>query len=230
MVVDDNVRTLRSIGAMLRRRGFETAEYSRSQDCIAALTDELEPVAALVDVILDAGTFGANVVRVLRNTTRRHTPTILMSGWTLDDAPFRLPLRELDAAWMQKPLDDARLELFLANAAASWALPPNSPLNSVVNEVIRRFDLNAQEARIVGQMAAGSTRFELSTDLAISSNTVKSQVKGLLARTQLDNVDQVAALLLRLLSGSASLPDPQPVSMLEDSAKRANACPRLAPA
>ncbi len=208
MVVDDNHRTLNAIGGMIRRHGFETVEYLRSEDCLAALSiEKISPIAALIDVILDGGRLGTEIVGALRASTQRHTPVILMSGWTLDAAPFRLPLGEQNVVWMQKPLDVKIVDPFLANAAASWALPLGSPLVGIVGEMVRRFSLNSQEARIVGQIASGSTRFELATHLALSNNTVKWQVKGLLAKTRLESVDQVAALLLRLLSGSATLPD-----------------------
>lgn len=71
-----------------------------------------------------------------------------------------------------------------------------------MTKISLRYGLLPQEARIVGQLATGSSRASLPDDLGVSRDTVKWQIKRLLARVEVGDTTDLVALLLRTIGES----------------------------
>jgi FixJ family two-component response regulator len=203
LVVDDNVRVLNAVSALLRRRGFVSIAYSSLASSLQAISEmAVAPEAAILDLWFPQGRLGTEVACALRARFDTKVPIAIMTGYsigvTCEDA----------AGWVgmvthlyEKPISGTVLDPFLAVAAGSSALsgPGAHATRNAVARICMQYQLAPQEARIVGQLAAGSTRSTLPEDLGISVNTVKGQIRTLLTKTGLSSTDELVGLILRLI-------------------------------
>jgi len=77
---------------------------------------------------------------------------------------------------------------------------PGAPLTEMLHGL---FDLTPAEARVARSLAAGLSIEEISTQSAISRETVRTQLKGVMAKTATSR----QAELVRLLAGASPLPE-----------------------
>jgi DNA-binding CsgD family transcriptional regulator len=84
----------------------------------------------------------------------------------------------------------------LTRSAGVLLLTPLTVPNAPPVELIRSlFDLTPAEARVARGLAAGDTVDEIASGAAVSSNTVRAQVRGILEKTGLHRQVEVVALL-----------------------------------
>jgi DNA-binding CsgD family transcriptional regulator len=99
------------------------------------------------------------------------------------------------------PIRGTARDLFVRCAGLLVLTPvalPNAPPVELIQSL---FDLSPAEARVARHLAAGSTVGEIASTDGVSSNTVRTQVRGVLGKTGLRRQTEVVALL-----GGVTLP------------------------
>ena len=183
---------------MLQRRRVESltfGSFAAGKDAIANMAHS--PNGALIDLTLERGHSGINLARTLR-TQFPATTVALSSGYPVDSSTSETII-SLGAQFIQKPISGETCRDFIA-AVTLNSLPLHAALRRALLELCIAHDLGAQEARIVGRLAAGSTRARLARDLDMSDNTVKFQIRSLLAKTGMEDTSDVLADVLRRMS------------------------------
>jgi DNA-binding CsgD family transcriptional regulator len=74
-------------------------------------------------------------------------------------------------------------------------MPVAAPSAPSIEVVMNLFDLTPAEARVARGLAAGRTVDDLADDNAVSPNTVRAQVRGVLEKTGCQRQVDVVALL-----------------------------------
>ena len=109
------------------------------------------------------------------------------------------PVRDADAeATMVAHVIPVRLsarDIFLRCAAVLAMTPVTAPRAPPVELVQSLFDLTPAEARVARSLASGRTVEDIASDGGVSLNTVRTQVRGVLAKTGCDRQVEVVALL-----------------------------------
>jgi len=109
------------------------------------------------------------------------------------------PLRDADAeAAMVAHVIPIRLsarDIFLRCAAVMAIMPVAAPQAPPVELVQSLFDLTPAEARVARSLASGKTVEDIASDGGVSLNTVRTHVRGVLAKTGCDRQAEVVALL-----------------------------------
>lgn len=202
VVVDDNRQTLHGLDVILRRRGFESQPFSTFANASSAIESMPGPPnAAVIDLCLDHGHFGFELAFKIRRKFDSRIPIAIMTGYAIDTASLIERVREVDGTLLEKPLTPSVYGRFLLDAAIS-PLRLRHVVRDAVIRLAERHSLVPQECRILGQLAAGSSRADLHHDLGMSSDTVKWQMKGLLAKTGTGDAIELTGLLLREISKS----------------------------
>jgi DNA-binding CsgD family transcriptional regulator len=109
------------------------------------------------------------------------------------------PLRDADAeAAMVAHVIPIRLsarDIFLRCAAVLAIMPVAAPQAPPIELVQSLFDLTPAEARVARSLASGKTVEDIASDGGVSLNTVRTHVRGVLAKTGCDRQAEVVALL-----------------------------------
>lgn len=194
LLVDDNETVIATSSRFVRRRGFEplvATTYERTLRVLETLGRA--PTAAILDVYLGGGHTGFEVLDLLRRRFEDPVPAVLLTGYDLDE--IRPLADEFNVETIRKPAPIPRLDDFLVSVTVTSVLWRNHSYATVVERFCRVHRLCCQEARIVACLANGSTRANLPEELEISANTLKSQIKRLLAKLQQSSMEGVEAML-----------------------------------
>jgi FixJ family two-component response regulator len=203
LVVDDSRRVTRAVESSLRRRGFEPVTYSTFKDACAAITAmRSPPVAGLLDVCLDDGKLGFEVADVVRKTFSEPIPLMMITGYKVETLVLQDTARELGLELREKPFTTEHLDPFLARAAALFPMWSKPTFHAALSAICNQYALVAQEARIVGQLAAGSTRATLARDLAICNDTLKSQIRSLLNKMEAKDTNEIVSRILQMVGST----------------------------
>lgn len=211
ILVDDDQRVLAGLERVISRAGFVAAGFSKLEaalEMVRALS--AEPAAAIIDVYLERGRLGLELTEALRTRFGTSIPIAMITGYTAElSHPYWCPpMSDLAAEGgphldderipvYQKPVSTARLSTFLVRAAAIIRLRQAPPGNRerIVAYAIQH-GLTPQEARLLTHLACGSTRSSLPDDRGLSKDTVKSQVRNMLAKCEVGSTDELMAALL----------------------------------
>jgi FixJ family two-component response regulator len=206
LVVDDNRRVLRSLEPPLRRRGFAPITYFCAEEAHASIREMARaPQAALIDVWLDRGNSGFDLAKSLLSHFSQTIPILMMTGYPVEQIQVRQEFEKSDLQVKQKPIDCSVLDTFLREATiASLRLSPG--LSCAVGAIAGEYKLSPQQTRVLSHLAAGSKRSTLASDLGISINTLKCQIKQLLAKSCLSSTEDILAMLLRNIEEYKSSP------------------------
>lgn len=201
MVVDDNLRSLRALTALLRRYGVEAVAYGSFQHAIAAIESQACPTALIADYVLDQGRTG---LELLQRARERFGDRIYIALCTAYESPgFGGGLDDCDA-FVPKPISrDDLVALLLHADFRRFGLAVC--VRDAVLELAAKFTLSVQETRVLSCLAKGSTRARLAVDLGLSTNTLKSQVRSLLNKTCAADVAELSSLVLRSINSHRPL-------------------------
>ena len=97
------------------------------------------------------------------------------------------------------PIRFSAQDIFAGSAAIFLLMPVSAPKAPPLELMRSLFDLTAAEARIARALAAGKMVEEIAIDHGVSPNTVRVQVRALLAKTGLQRQTDVVALLTGLM-------------------------------
>ena len=116
-----------------------------------------------------------------------------------DDTPNvrSFPVRNTDSAMIAHvvPIRGSARDIFLRCAALLMLTPVTRPEAPSVELIRSLFDLTPAEARVARGLAAGQTVKGMAAESGTSTNTVRSQVKVVLAKTGYSRQSDVVALL-----------------------------------
>ena len=126
-----------------------------------------------------------------------------------DDAPSvrSFPVRNAESAMIAHlvPIRGSARDIFFRCAAMLMLTPVTRPEAPSVELIRSLFDLTPAEARVARGLAAGQTVKGLAAESGTSTNTVRTQVKTVLAKVGYNRQSDVVALLNGLRPpGSAS--------------------------
>jgi DNA-binding NarL/FixJ family response regulator len=176
LILEDDAAVLRCISREVERGLVPLPAGTRAaaEDAVrGAELDEL--VGAIVDVRLPDGD-GLDVVASLRRR-RASLPILVLTG--SNDPAVINRAHALRAELVVKPFYRDNLRAFLTRLPAR----PERGLADAVEELAGAHGLTVRERQIVGHVAAGVPRSRLPEVLGVSENTVKSQIRSLLAKT-----------------------------------------------
>jgi FixJ family two-component response regulator len=186
-IVDDNRSYLAACGRLVRRRGFSPILLSTYEDARHSFENlGSPPEAVLIDVVLNSGHSGLELRRQLESCFPNKLAVALMSAYQGPDGCNAV-----------RKSDFAKIEEFLSDAVVLHVTAFHPVVSTPLLAFVRRHRLSPQNARIVAHLFTGSTRTSLASDMGLSENTVKSQVRDLLRHIDVDSADHLTALLLR---------------------------------
>jgi DNA-binding CsgD family transcriptional regulator len=93
------------------------------------------------------------------------------------------------------PIRLSARDIFLRCAAVLAIMPVAAPQAPPIELVQSLFDLTPAEARVARSLASGKTVEDIASDGGVSLNTVRTHVRGVLAKTGCDRQAEVVALL-----------------------------------
>ena len=166
----------------------------------------------IADIGLPDGS-GLDVVRFARDRFPL-LPVLVLTGH--HDRTSINTSHELRAEFVCKPASEADLFGFVRRAVA-FERVPDQRLASLVDEVARQCALTTREADILAAALGSTTRAQLLDQFGVTDNTLKSQIRTLLRKTNQDSLDSLTKVVLReaLAGGRASAPLVEP-GLLED--------------
>ena len=114
------------------------------------------------------------------------------------------PARDADAEGMMVvhviPIRLSARDIFVRCAAVLVLTPVTMPDAPPVELIQSLFDLTPAEARVARSIASGRTVDDIASDSSVSSNTIRTHVRGLLEKTGCTRQTDVVALLAGLSS------------------------------
>jgi two-component system response regulator DesR len=195
LIVEDDDVLRRSISRWIQRNSkCEVIECATLAEGRAAL-DQF-PSAAIIDVGLPDGN-GLDLLAMLR----RQSPSanvLILTGSSSASVANRAHL--LDAVVVRKPCLDANLSRFVSRLADRRDAQKSWTLEEAVDEIAGRLGLSNQQRRIVLLRASGVKRSELADALQLTEATIRSHIRALVVRAEVDSLDQFAWLIVDLIA------------------------------
>jgi DNA-binding NarL/FixJ family response regulator len=184
LVVEDDLAVARSIARHVPQPLHPwTARTLR--EARRALDMVFSPVAAVVDIGLPDGS-GLEIVRAIR--ARGLSTHVLVLTGQLDRRLIN-QTQALRAHYVCKPEFHDNLDNFFAHLAPGEEI--NVDTETVVHRTARAFDLSRREAVILTHSMNGVPRSHLADVMAVSENTLKSQIRSLLEKTQQNSLSEL---------------------------------------
>lgn len=194
IVVDDNRRLLAALEPMIRRAGFDPLLCGTYSEAISSIqVFDTPPIAVIIDVCLDRGHSGVELAGRFNQRYGSATKLLVMTG-------YRSAAYESEYEIAEKPIDAQKLRRFLVGSIVE-RIVQSGPLRDALLDMSERYSLSPQEAELLAAMSVGSGRAQLPRQLRRSSNTIKSQIRTLLAKTECKSMSGV---LIHLVSELAS--------------------------
>lgn len=202
--MDDNRRARQAVRTILGGDPFFqiTGEAGDARDALERIP-ELKPDLVLMDIRMP-GTDGIALTRILKD--RMPDIKIVILTVSHDPADLLRAVRVGAQGYLVKSLDPSDWISYL-RAVADGASPISEevaarlvtklvpPAEPPAGEVARR--LTPREREILARIARGRSNREIAEELVISENTVKNHMKNIMAKLDVKNRAQLAALAVR---------------------------------
>ncbi len=202
LVVEDEPQAAENLVRLLQR--IRPTQFALT---IGEAKQHLSSHSAWTGVIADIGLpdgSGLDLVRYVRSRfpvlpvlvlTGHHDPTSINQS------------HELRAEFVCKPASETDLFGFVRRAIA-FELIPDHRLAILIDEVARQCALTTRETEILAAALGNTTRAQLLHQFGVTDNTLKSQIRALLRKTEHDSLDSLTKAVLReaLQGGRANSP------------------------
>ncbi len=207
LIVDDDAGLLRALEMMLRADGYDVRTARNGADALVRLA-QLHPDLIISDIRMP-GVDGHSLVRTLRDAPRtRLIPVIFLTAKdTKDDrvAGFRAGVD----AYLTKPFEPDELLAVVASILARVERT-HTEIARVVNaerssdDLFLDESLTESENRIAAAVARGLTNKEIAGEFDISSRTVETHIRRILAKKRFSNRVEIARFVLARDESSSS--------------------------
>lgn len=161
------------------------------------MTEQLLPDIVLLDIYMPDGN-GLDAARAIRATTPK-TAIVMLTSSELDEHLNEAVKIGVDG-YLLKNLDGEELFGLLAGiqkgeAAMTRTLAARllKTMTAADGNAVARNELTEREVEVLRLVARGDSNLQISAQLYISVNTVKTHIKNILSKLQLENRTQVAA-------------------------------------
>ena len=201
LVVDSDETWCRKISSVLAAFGGVRGVATR-EEALAAIRSSTEWIGIVLDAVLSDGC-GFELlseVRALGVTL----PVLVLT--THHDRERVNRAHTLQAEFLVKPPDDESVVSF-ARRAVAYHWTRSRRLATIVDALATERQLTHRESELVAAALADMPRRLVAAELGVSENTVKAQVRLLLVKCGVSNLDELADAVLRLaLRGSGARP------------------------
>jgi DNA-binding NarL/FixJ family response regulator len=202
LVVEDEPQAAESIARLLERyRPTQTALTVREAK------QRLATRSAWTGIIADLGLPDGSGLDVVRGARQRFPllPVLVLTGAHDRDSINRA--HELRAEFVVKPASEVDLIGFVRRAVA-FERVPDERLAVMVDELARQCSFTAREVDIVAAALGNVSRRQLLDQFRVTDNTLKSQIRGLLRKTEHESLDTLVRSILREALGGAEVSAP----------------------
>jgi DNA-binding NarL/FixJ family response regulator len=174
-------------------------QASSGEELLTHLSDWL-PDVVVMDLLMPGGMDGIEATQRTRILSP-HTQVVVLTAFT-DEARVVAALRAGAIGYVRKNADPELLLTAVKAAAQGQSTLDPTIANSVLLDLLHghenwRKDLTERELDVLRQLAHGRTNREISEELGISNETVKTHVGNILAKLQLAHRTQAAIYALK---------------------------------
>ena len=200
LVVEDNEIVGRSLEWLLKPYGGAVVARS-SAEAMRHLRAARSWQGFLVDLMLPDGN-GLDVLEAFR-TAGAAAPALVVSGHLIDDEKALRRAYQLDASPIPKPFAAMDLARFLHEVAehAMRRKHFERKVDARASAWRAEWKLSEGQTDILARAAKGQNKADIARDRDVSEYTVKTQISGLLKKTQYETLPEAVARLLRELAG-----------------------------
>lgn len=210
LVVEDEPQAAESIARLLERyRPTETALTAReARERFGAKT-------AWTGMVADLGLPDGSGLDVVRYVRVKHPllPILVLTG--MNDRESINRAHALRAEFVVKPASGSALIGFVRRAVA-FERVPDQRLAVLVDELAQQCGFTARETDIVAAALGNTSRQRLLDQFGVTDNTLKSQIRGLLRKTDHDSLDVLVRSILRQALEGGEADGPVVVPSLRD--------------
>lgn len=200
LVVEDEPLIAADIAATLDSLNYETAALASNLDAANSILNKLLPDIILLDINLGSGwegiEFGAEIHK--RNTC----PFVYLTSYADKDTLSKAKLTE-PFGYVVKPFTDRDLlvaiEFALFNFAQQTKKTYPQPDSSAINSKLAT-PLSSREFEVLLQLWEGFSNRQIGEKLFVSVNTVKSHLKSLYLKLDVESRSQALHRVKELLS------------------------------
>ncbi|MGD2155905.1 MAG: response regulator transcription factor [Anaerolineales bacterium] len=204
LVADDHKLFRQGLISLIRTRGDDVeviGEAATGKEAIQ-LAKQLRPDVVLMDIYMPHGD-GLQTIKEMRE--RFPDIAVVMLTSSEDDRHLYEAVRLGASGYLLKSLDASELfdllKGIMHGEAAMTREMAARLLKSVSNRSVRadrgEEPLTDREIDVLGLVAQGASNLQIADILCISINTVKSHLKNILAKLQLENRTQAAAYAVK---------------------------------
>ena len=212
LVVEDEPQAAENLVRLLHR--IRPTQFALT---IREAKEHLARHAAWTGLIADIGLPDGSGLDVVRFARERYPilPVLVLTGH--HDRSSINRSHELRAEFVCKPASEGDLFGFVRRAIAFERIP-DQRVASLIDEVARQCSLTTRETEILAAALSDTTRAQLLAQFGVTDNTLKSQIRALLRKTDHESLDSLTKAVLRqaLEGGRASSPLIVPGLLEED--------------
>jgi DNA-binding NarL/FixJ family response regulator len=189
LIVEDDEPVARTLERLLRGP-FQNHICPRIETARGWLGDHRSLAGAVVDLNLPDGS-GLDFIEDLQKVSPK-IPILLLTGVMDPEAINRAQV--MGVPYVVKPDFDDNIGLFLRQLIVESA-PGTRNIESDLARLSKEFRLSSRETQILAAAARGIPRGKIAEVLGTSENTIKSQVRSLLDKTNKNNLPEVVWLI-----------------------------------
>jgi DNA-binding NarL/FixJ family response regulator len=190
LIIEDEPVWQRTVTQSLSPFGSVHVEGTVAGGLIASRTQSW--LGAVVDVRLPDG-IGLQVIQELAANDPL-TPMLVLTSDGDDDLINQA--QRLGASFLRKPTGETHLAAF-GRLAVALRWTPDHRLAALVQQFSEDESLSHRESELVAAGIAGHNRSSLAQELGVTENTLKGQIRVLLAKCGAESLDALANNLLR---------------------------------
>lgn len=156
------------------------------------------PDVAIMDLLMPGGMDGIEATKQMRRLSP-HTQVVVLTAFT-DEARVVAALRAGAIGYIRKDADPETLLTAVRSAARGQSMLDPAVASAVLQELVQSTSINElteREMDVLYQLAHGRTNREISTNLMIGEETVKTHIANILSKMQMTHRTQAVVYALK---------------------------------
>jgi len=192
LVVDDEAYVRETVRAVLEKTGFAVTTAEDGPEALE-LVDHREYDVILLDLRMP-GMDGMDVFRELKNRSYSAEIIFLTAFGTITSAVDALKLGALD--YLVKPGAIHDLPAKTLQAVEMHRRKKDGVLSQAITVLAQRHHLTPKQAEVCRNLIAGRSNADIARQMGISEHTVKTHLKRVFERLEVDSRTELAAKIL----------------------------------